>query len=131
MSLSGSLAEARQLYAALGDIEKKLADVNKLLGATSAEEAAPKAEELSLSLFELYLVSRRLGTVMRGLGLGAGIEAWTEMITRFMYLVQMLNLTIAAMEAAAGPVGWLKAGVRVLGMVSATSQALAIRRPRY
>ena len=58
---------------------------------------------------------------MRSLGMGEDAEAWLNIILRLIYLLQVLNLTIAAIEAATGPIGWVMAGTRMLGAAIAVN----------
>jgi hypothetical protein len=111
MSLSTSLAEARQLYALLGDIERQL-DTTKA-----------KARDTALVYRDLYNVVQDVFTILRHAGLPDDQVRAIAMIQRLIAVTHSLFAAINALNVA---MATTPAGLAVAGLgVAATMLSIA------
>ena len=101
MSLSTSLAEARELYALLNGIEQKLGDVDA------------KALQAGLSYAELYNVVQDVFMVLRQAGLPEDVTAGIMLLQRMIITLNAARVAMIALQAASGPLGLASAGIGV------------------
>lgn len=99
MSLSTSLAEARQLYSTLSDIEQQL------------ETVESKTKQTTVSYADLYNVLQDIFIITKRMGLPEEAEELLNYIQRLIALANSLRIAFIALHAASGPVGWLIAGL--------------------
>jgi hypothetical protein len=101
MSLSTSLAEARQLYTLLGDINREL------------DTTTAKAKDASLVYRDLYNVIQDVFTILRHAGLPEDQARAVATIQRMITTVYSLYVAINALNVAmtTTPAGMLIAGV--------------------
>jgi len=111
---SASLSEARQLYEALEEIENKLKEINTSAGATTIDEAAVKLNTLRISLNECYMLSRRLFILIKRISPNEDFNEAIATVQRFIFIINSLRISILALEASSGPVGWALAGLGIL-----------------
>lgn len=101
MSLSTSLAEARQLYQILGDVESQLDSVDA------------KAKQTKISYADLYNVMQDVFTLVNQMGLPPDVEQGIMRIQRLIMAANSLRIALIALDAATAtsPVGWALIGL--------------------
>jgi len=110
MAQGTSLREARAIYEELGKAERKLDELER-----KAERTAPKLTQIiSLAYGMLGIMSR--------LGLPEDIDRAVGVVMRLISAVNMLRVSLLALEAASGPVGWGLALIGIIGTGLATFQ---------
>lgn len=95
---SVSLAEARELYRLLVECESKLNNLET------------QSLETRVSLNELYTLSTDVLRVLQNLGLGEDVEVAITRVQRLITTLNMLRITILALEATT-PIGLLLATI--------------------
>ena len=98
---SASLAQARELYNLLIEIDQKL---------TQTETSAKKAE---LSYADLYNVLQDVFFIIKQMGLPPEVEQTIMLVHRLVIAMNSLRLALNALTIATitSPVGWLIAGL--------------------
>ncbi len=138
MSLQGSIADARELYSILEDIENKINEINTGVGGAGATVVTAKASlaDLKTNFYDAYIISRRLISVIRRFSGGnADIQETMRGMSELLRIMQLLNIMIMAMMASTpwGWMTWLKiisAGGAVVGIVAVGQQNISETKQR-
>lgn len=101
MSLSTSLAEARQLYTLLRDIENEL------------EVTEAKANTAKLAYADVYNVVQDVFLILRNMGLPEDAVKAISILQRLIAVSNTLLVTLTAVNIASGPMGWAIMGLGV------------------
>jgi len=94
LSLSGPIAELREVADLLREVRGEIESVNKQFGVNTAKEAGQKALETYMTTSQAIYVVRRLVSLMRRMNLG---EEADEALRRLQQLITLIRLAHTSM----------------------------------
>lgn len=101
-----SLAETQQIFILLTEIDRLLGRIE-----TGTDNIQPKIEKITNSFVRLEQIILRSLVLTRRMGLPDDIGSAINDIQRMILLTNQLRLSMIALQAASGPIGWTLAGM--------------------
>jgi len=111
-----SLAEVREIYNLLREIEGKMNEVDQHKADT---------EKAIMSLNQAILLTNRLFSLLKRMGLPENVTQTAMIIQQLIGLFRYFELVMVGIQAGMGPVGWM---LLALGFATTTLSTMSISR---